>query len=354
MWRPIVLLLFSLTFSTSASDKVETWLEVNSQHFTVVTNANEKTGRRIANEFESMRSVFQASFPHLSLDNGSQIVALAIKGEKDFRALEPQAYLAKGQVGLDGLFLRAPHKNYILLRVDAEGEHPYANLYHEYTHFLLSDASGWLPLWLNEGLAEFYENADIHEKVVLLGLPSNRKWLLLWQNGLLPLPVLFNIDSNSSYYHEENRAYIFYAESWALTHYLRIKDYRENTHHMADYEELLMKKTDPVTAAARAFGDLNQLQSNLLAYIRQGSFHYLKVAASSSVDQTAFKARVLTPAGVGAIREDFLSRERRVENTQPEDVASYCAKHPTGFYGAPGTASGVSCPDWTRKNQSKH
>ena len=26
----------------------------------------------------------------------------------------------------------------------------------------------------------------------------------------------------------------------------------------------------------------------------------------------------------------------------PEDVASYCKTHPTGFYGAPGTASGVS------------
>ncbi len=38
----------------------------------------------------------------------------------------------------------------------------------------------------------------------------------------------------------------------------------------------------------------------------------------------------------------------------PEDIASYCAKHPTGFYGAPGTASGVDCSDLVRSNQSKH
>lgn len=38
----------------------------------------------------------------------------------------------------------------------------------------------------------------------------------------------------------------------------------------------------------------------------------------------------------------------------PEDVGSYCTKHPTSFYGAPGTASGVSCSDWARKNPSKH
>ena len=38
----------------------------------------------------------------------------------------------------------------------------------------------------------------------------------------------------------------------------------------------------------------------------------------------------------------------------PDAVTSYCTKHPTGFYGAPGTDSGVSCSDWARKNQSKH
>jgi hypothetical protein len=35
----------------------------------------------------------------------------------------------------------------------------------------------------------------------------------------------------------------------------------------------------------------------------------------------------------------------------PERVAEYCKTHPTGFYGALGSASGVSCPDWLRRNQ---
>ena len=32
----------------------------------------------------------------------------------------------------------------------------------------------------------------------------------------------------------------------------------------------------------------------------------------------------------------------------PTDIASYCKAHPTSSYGAPGTASGVSCSDWAR------
>lgn len=35
----------------------------------------------------------------------------------------------------------------------------------------------------------------------------------------------------------------------------------------------------------------------------------------------------------------------------PEKVAEYCRTHAAGFYGAVGSASGVSCPDWVRRNQ---
>jgi uncharacterized protein DUF4236 len=174
MWKRIslLLLLFLLTALASARDKPENWLEVRSQHFIVVTNANEKAALGIADQFERMRTVFHVMLPHLSNETDSPIIVLAIRDEADFRALEPQVYLAKGQLKLGGLFLRTPDKNYVLMRVDAAGEHPYSVIYHEYTHFIARKEAEWLPLWLNEGLAEFYENTDIHEKDVTLGQPS--------------------------------------------------------------------------------------------------------------------------------------------------------------------------------------
>src|ERR1700683_5209368 len=291
MWKHIALLLPLLTPALApAGDKSENWLRVQSQNFTVVTNSNEKTGRRIADQFERMRSVFHVAFPHVAIDNGSPIIVLAIKDEKDFRDLEPQAYLAKGQVKLGGLFLRTPDKNYVLMRVDAEGNHPYSVIYHEYTHLLLSKSEEWLPLWMNEGLAEFYQNTDIHEKDVALGQPSPENLALLRDNKLLPLSTLFTVDTNSPYYHEENKGSIFYAESWALTHYLYIKDDVEKTHRLADYAALLENKTDSVTAATRAFGDLQQLQSNLERYNPQSRFNYFRAPIATEIDHTTFKA----------------------------------------------------------------
>ena len=315
--RNALFLLLLAGALASARDKPENWLEVRSQHFTVLANSNERTARRIADQFERMRSVFHVALPNLSLDNGSPIIVLAIKDEGDFRALEPPAYLAKGQLKLGGVFLRAPEKNYVLMRVDAEGEHPYAVIYHEYTHFLLSKAAEWMPLWLNEGLAEFYENTDIHENDVALGQASPGNLQLLRKNPLLPLATLFTVDASSPYYHEENRGSIFYAESWALTHYLEIKDIQEKTHRVPDYTKLLMQKVDPVTAAARAFGDLKKLQLNLEIYVHregrvpQERFMYIKMPTAIDVDDSAFKVHTVTEAQADAVRADFLAYNDR-------------------------------------------
>ena len=314
--RLFLLLTLFATLLAAARDKPENWLEVRSPHFIVLSNSSEKQARHVADQFERMRFVFHTVFPRANVDPGTPIVVLAVKDKKDFRELEPEAYLAKGQIELAGLFLRAPDKNYVLLRLDAEGEHPYATVYHEYTHLLSSRAEEWLPLWLNEGLAEFYQNTEIRDKDVLLGEPSPENILLLRQQRLLPLATLFTVDHNSPYYHEENKGSIFYAESWAFTHYLEIRDRQQNTHCLTDYAELVSQRVDPVTAATRAFGDLKPLQAALEKYVAQPTFYQFKASISAEVDDTAFKVQALSPAQADAVRADFLVYEQRVKDAK--------------------------------------
>jgi hypothetical protein len=211
---------------------------------------------------------------------------------------------------LGGLFLRGPEKNYVLLRLDAEGEHPYAVVYHEYTHLLLSKAD-WMPLWMNEGLAEFYQNTDIGEKDVALGQASFGDLELLRQNRLLPLPTLFTVDAKSPYYHEENKGSIFYAQSWALTFYLEQKDFKEHKQSLSDYGQLLAQNVDPVTAATRAFGDLRQLQSALDGLIRQDRFSYFRIPSKTEVDDSTFQIKPMRESDSEAMRADFLAYNSR-------------------------------------------
>ena len=315
MWKKTCLLLFVFSSLAPARDRAENWIEVTSPHFVVATNASEKQARRMADQFERMRSVFQKLFPKLEIDPGAPIIVLAIKDEKDFRALEPEAYLAKGQLKLGGLFLRGLDKNYILMRLDAEGEHPYSTVYHEYTHLLLSKAD-WFPLWLNEGLAEFYQNTDIREKDVALGQASEIDLELLRQNKLLPLATLFAVDTNSPYYHEENKGSIFYAESWALTHYIVIKDYQEKTNRLQQYADLVANKTDAITAAESTFGDLKKLEADLRAYVQQGRFTYFTMKTQIELDPSAFKMASLPESEAEALRADFLAYNQRTSDAR--------------------------------------
>ena len=316
MLSRIVALALLASPCSFARDKADNWIRIQSPHFVVATNASEKQGRLVADQFERMRSVFHAAFPKLELDSGAPIIVLAIKDEKDFSALEPQEYLAQGSLKLGGLFLQGPEKNYVLMRLDAKGNHPYAIIYHEYTHFLTSKSSEWMPLWMNEGLAEFYENTEIHEKDAFLGEPSRENLEWLRQNPLLPLSTLFSVDHNSPYYHEEKKGSIFYAESWALTHYIEVTDFSQKANRLTDYENLLIQKVDPAEAATRAFGDLKQLQSNLDKYIRKGSFQAFKLATTTEVDDSAFKVEPLTTIQSDALRADFLAYSRRTADAQ--------------------------------------
>ena len=43
-----------------------------------------------------------------------------------------------------------------MVRLDTWGQGAHEVVYHEYTHSILHMNSHWLPVWLDEGVAEFY------------------------------------------------------------------------------------------------------------------------------------------------------------------------------------------------------
>lgn len=293
------------------------WQEVRSSHFTVITDSNEKQARHILDQFERMRWMFHTLFPDFNVDPVSPVVVLAAKNSKTFQSLEPEVYLAAGQLKLAGLFMRAADKNYVLLRLDAEDEHPFAAIYHEYTHMQFSGASEWLPLWFNEGFAEFIQNTEIRDKNVLVGEASADDILYLRQNRIIPLPILFKVDAKSPYYHEEQKGSVFYAESWALTHYLFITDRQKGTNRVMDYLSLVSRHEDPVRAAEKAFGDLKQLQNGLEEYIQRSVYmHFVFSSAAAPIDESSYLVRMLTESESEAARADFLAYVGRVKDAR--------------------------------------
>jgi len=333
---PILCLLAALV--STASGQADAWLEVRTAHFLVVSNAAEKDARLAAHKFEAMRSLFQRVFPEADLDTASPILVLAVQDKRSMQALEPSSYLGKGQVNIVGYFLSTSERNYILILLNASGAHPYAPIYHEYAHFVFGRLHQWMPLWLTEGIAEYYQNTEFFEDHVRLGKGDPGIQHTIDYNALLPLSTLFGVDAHSSYYHEQDKGSIFYAESWALTHYLKDKDELEGTHRLNDYLDLLQKNVGPMAAAAQAFGDLDELELNLRRHAAGGQYQVSEMPGTIDVDDSSFIVQPLSKNQADTRRAELLAHVGRssdaralLDDVLRNDPANVGARETMGY-----------------------
>jgi len=305
MTRPRIARIFSiltalalLAGSRTLADHHETWVEVRSPHFTVLSNAGEHEGRLTAQQFEEIRGMFEQQYPKLRVDAGKPTVIFALKNEDSLKLFLPSYGTNQNAMKLGGLYRMAYDRNYALVRTDIRGQgpFPYHALYHEYTHAYFRLNYRGLPLWLNEGIAEFYGNTKIEGKEVKIGLVGEQQLRLLQNNALVPVSTLVTIDGTSPLYNTRDHSGIFYAESWAVVHYFMLAPEVREKDLLNKFLANLRESDDPIEAANQSFGDLNVLGSKLEAYAHQTKFGYGRLALSLKVSENDFTARTLTPA----------------------------------------------------------
>jgi TonB family protein len=306
-------------FENASRADSRTWIEVRSPNFIVVTNANEHQGRRTAYQFEMIRAVFREFFGQTVTSQEPPVTIVAAKDENTLKTLLPEFWAKKGSAHPAGIYLNSPDANYVGLRLDVslneEAYEPFEPVYHEYVHYLTRRMIAHLPLWMVEGLAEFYGNTRIENNKIFIGAPSTSHIAYLRQTPLLPLSTLFDVNSSSPYYHEESKASIFYAESWVLTHYLITRDWKENTHRTADFLRLFAKGVDQNEAARQTIGDPKSLEVELRAYVQKFSLLAAHMAPPK-VDENGFQVRGLTDAESLTVRADFMAHDRHYSEAQ--------------------------------------
>lgn len=286
----------------------DNWVEVRSLHFTVSSNAGEKEARRIANQFEEIRSVFHTAFTSMRVDFGKPLIIIAMKNEDSMKILLPDYYVTKDRTRLAGMYVARLDRNFALLRTDisGSGENPYHSLYHEYTHGIMALNFPAMPVWLNEGLAEFYGNTTVDSGEIGIGRISKMQLNVLQKSPFIPIQTLMNVDSRSPLYNERDRVSMFYAESWALVHYLMTDpDARENQ-IMVHFLKVLSETNDSEEAARQAFGDLKKFGDRLETYTRQVAFYYERMKPQTHFSDKDYSARPMSPAEVLALEADFL------------------------------------------------
>ncbi len=121
---------------------------------------------------------------------------------------------------ISGAFLAGEGQNIILLRADATNVD--RTVYHELTHYFVKNTVPSIPVWINEGLADFFSTFRTSKEGIDTGIPIPEHVAWLRQGQLLPLRELFGVTEKSPHYNERRRAGVFYAQSWGLVHYLML------------------------------------------------------------------------------------------------------------------------------------
>jgi len=291
------------------------WVELKSPAFTVVSDGGEKDARYVALQFEQVRALLKEVWPWARLDPSRPITILAARDEGGLRQLLPGFWEQKGRAHPAGIFVKAPDRSWVAVRTDvarfreadAQWDNPFLLVFHEYVHLVLHLNFSELPAWLDEGLADFWGNSIVEEKRVYIGYHIPYHLATLRQRGVLPLSRLFVVGHGSPEYSENNRVSIFYAESWALVHYLAFGTggpvgQRSQLNQLVG---LLKAGAAPKDAQEQVFGDPAALTREFEHYVSQQSFRYRRrdVALLSSGDSWA--SRTLTAPEALALRAGF-------------------------------------------------
>jgi tetratricopeptide (TPR) repeat protein len=296
------------------------WLSVRSQNFLVEGEARERDLRRVASRLEEYRAAFSRVFPDEHFDTGVPTAVVVFPDDSTYAPFKPLLAGRTAQ-GVAGYFQPGADVNYITIVLDRESARDPATLLHEYTHLLVDNHFRAAPLWLKEGLAEFYSTARVSEggrRLTLGEAPELRVRELRGGRALIPLGTLFRIDQTSPYYSESGKLGLFYAQSWALVHYLSEVRGGARREGLARFTALLAEGQAVDDALRGAFGaGMDEIESGLAEYVRAGRFRTSAEEFARPLDFDArLSARPLAEAGKVARLGDLLFHTGRYDEAE--------------------------------------
>jgi len=294
---------------TSPALAKDNWTTVRSKNFLLVGNASDKQIRQVATRLEQFREVFSQLFPNAVNSSPVPTTVVVFKSDDSYRPFKPHP-------NTTGYFQSGEDVNYITLTVEVHGEQdPFDVIFHEYTHLLVNNTAPNVPLWFNEGLAEYYSTFAIADDMkVTLGSPISSHVYLLRENKMLPLRTLFKVDEKSPYYNESDKQSIFYAESWALMHYL-ILGKESRVAQLGKFLELTGANTPMEQAFQKAFGmTFENMEKELRAYIGHDRYPVFTGSFQSKLTfETEMQSAPITEAEAQAYLGDLLLHAHRAD-----------------------------------------
>ncbi len=306
-----VLFVLAIVCQNSRVSAKDTWTSIRSKNFSLIGNVSEKDLRQVGARLEQFRDVFSRLFTKTNFSSPVPTTVIVFKSDSSYRPFKPNENTA-------GYFQPGPDVNYITLTTELRGEQsPFTVIFHEYTHLLVDNSVRNAPTWFNEGLAEYYSTFSItDDQKVELGRPIASHVFRLRENKMLPLRTLFQVDQKSPYYNERDKQGIFYAESWALMHYLIMGKNAQRRVQLSKFVDLIGASVPMEQAFQQAFQTtFETMEKELREYINQRSYSFEVGHFEKKLElDTSMQAAPISEAEAQAYLGDLLLHTNRSES----------------------------------------
>ena len=322
-------LLFLLALAAPAS---AAWRRVDTPNFIVVGDVSVRQLRNVATKFEGFHEALRHVLPSATTTAPVPTVVIVFPNDAAFAPYRP-TYQGKARADVAGYAAAGLDVNYIAM-LDL-GDSSERVIFHEYTHMILANAVARMPVWLNEGLAEFYSTFALMDggKRAQIGRPIVEHLQLLHGSVRVPIAELLKVDTQSPLYNEGTRASDFYAESWALTHML-LNGQPPRVDQLSDYLRRVGDGTVPAEAWETVFGT-ERTENELRRYVTKPTYTTVVIDFSEKIvavpaverplstgDAAAFLAAIQQRRGAGGDAARLLEPAL---SAQPSNVLAQAA-----------------------------
>ena len=260
------------------------WTRMRTANFLFIADTTDRQLRETARKLEQFREVMVRALPNASATSPVPTVVILFQRDRSFSPFKPRYEGRNQEVG--GYFLGYDDINYLVVNIE-NGEIGFSTVFHEYAHFLIANGLGRVPVWANEGLAQFYESFEERDsgRVAIIGSPIGDHIAVLRDSTPIPIRDLIAVDSQSPIYNEGSRRGVFYAQSWALMHYLIMGNAQKRTPQLVEYLSQIKAGVPQDAAFKKAFGDdFSVLDKELRGYVTQVSMMQLRMTFDDRVE----------------------------------------------------------------------
>ena len=187
------------------------WSYASSDHFELLLAGKEKAARDAIAAFEGYLAFFEQFF---KVQSGwrprTRLVIFA--NHRDYALYSPRA-------NVEAYWLGTPDGDFIVM--ESFDENAPIHAVHEMAHLTMARTGASYPLWLHEGLAQYFSTLKMAGTKVRLGLGLTSAMDALRQSAaLMPLDRLFSIEGALPEGASAPLEAAFYATSWGLVHML--------------------------------------------------------------------------------------------------------------------------------------